>query len=319
MPSNRWEIIAALAFIGSLGTMLITFYYVQSISLVLGVSSGIALIASSYNLTLNSTTLSLANGVPTYSLGVYFTYLMLPISLAMFGLSILWFFGSRRGRISGMSMLFLSVIFAALLTIFKLNFDFSEPIALIVAGYIGAALSFAAGMYAFMQRQQHHRAIRPLAIDPSKPYSNMLQIYDKVIGNLSGNVKLLDKNFDTSSMSNLYRIVSAGKDLIKNVMVLTSQDRLGKAFERDYYDLKKEFEAYGIGIDIRVMSDQDAQSQHERFIADSLNAFKIPPLNIINRKSEHIVRISPNEVNRRFDTIFNRSTKLENFLGKTQK
>ncbi|MEM3841638.1 MAG: hypothetical protein QXN59_03020 [Candidatus Micrarchaeaceae archaeon] len=319
MAVKLWEAIAALSFIGSLGAMLITFYYMQSASLVLGVSSGIALIASSYNISLNRTAISLASNTPIYRVGVYFTYLMLPIALAMFGIAVLWFFGLRRSRVSGLSMALLSGIFIALLTILKLNLYFSEPLILIVAGYTGAAMSLLGGAYAFAQRQQKHHQIRPIEINPSKPYANMLQIYDRVVGNLSGDIKVLDKNFDTASLSNLYRIISSGKDSIRSVFVLTSAERLGKAFERDYYDIKKEFEQYGIYLDIRVMSDSDSNEQHERFLADSNNAFKIPPLNIINRKSEHIIRMPPKEINRRFDEVFKRSTKAENFFSKANK
>lgn len=314
-----WEAYSALAFIGSLGAMLITFYYMQSTSLIIGVSSGIALSASKYNLTLNSTTMALVNNTPVYRIGAYFTYLMLPIALAMFGLATLWFFGSRRGRVSGFSMAILSIIFIAILTVMKINLNLSEPLSVIATGYIGALLAMAAGAYAFLQKPQKRQSIRPLEIDPSKPYSNMLNMYDKVMSNLSGTLKVLDKNFDTASMSNMYRLVSSNIGSIKGVMVLTSSDRVGKAFERDYYDIKKEFETYGMYIDIRVMSDADAAEQHERFMADSKNAFKIPPLNIINRKSEHIVRINPREVNKRFDDIFQRSTKIENLFGKSAK
>ncbi len=314
-----WGAYSVMAFIGSLGAMLITFYYMQSISLIVGVSSGIALSASKYNLTLNSTMMTLVNNTPVYRIGTYFTYLMLPIALGMFSIAALWFFGSRRGRVSGLSMAILSIIFIAILAVMKINLDLSEPPAIVSIGYLGAGLVLIAGAYAFLQKPQKRQAIRPLEIDPSKPYANMLNMYGKVMGNLSGTLKVLDKNFDTASMSNMYRLVASNRESIREVMVLTSSDRIGKAFERDYYDMKMEFETYGISIDIRVMSDADAAEQHERFMADAKNAFKIPPLNIINRKSEHIVRINPREMNKRFDDIFKRSTKIENLFGRNAK
>ena len=61
------------------------------------------------------------------------------------------------------------------------------------------------------------------------------------------------------------------------------------------------------------MGGEDAVEQHERMIMDSEKAYKIPPFNIINRKSEHIVQLEYSGSRKRFDDIWNRSTKIENF------
>ncbi|EQD46801.1 hypothetical protein B2A_08729, partial [mine drainage metagenome] len=65
-----------------------------------------------------------------------------------------------------------------------------------------------------------------------------------------------------------------------------------------------------IGFEVRVMNPEDAAAQHERFIVDSERAYKIPPLNIINKKSEHIVSIKHGEALRRFDYMWGRGRKV---------
>ncbi len=44
-----------------------------------------------------------------------------------------------------------------------------------------------------------------------------------------------------------------------------------------------------------MLEPEEAARQHERLIMDSDLAYKIPPLNIINKKNEHIVGINGRE------------------------
>ena len=45
---------------------------------------------------------------------------------------------------------------------------------------------------------------------------------------------------------------------------------------------------------------------------DSMLAYKIPPLNIINQKNEHIVGINIREVQFKFNNLWAKATKFEN-------
>ena len=66
---------------------------------------------------------------------------------------------------------------------------------------------------------------------------------------------------------------------------------LDSSFNKEYKDLKNELEGHGTVLEVKLMNNNDAIQQHERFIFDDVIAYKIPPMNIINKKSEHIVKI----------------------------
>jgi hypothetical protein len=46
---------------------------------------------------------------------------------------------------------------------------------------------------------------------------------------------------------------------------------------------------------------------------DQRNAYKIPPFNIINKRSEHVIKASFRDADRRFSELLNRAIKLENY------
>jgi hypothetical protein len=64
-----------------------------------------------------------------------------------------------------------------------------------------------------------------------------------------------------------------------------------------------------------VLDDGDAAKQHERLLLDGSEAYKIPPLNIINKKSEHITAVNRDDAARRFEDLWSRAIKFENIQG----
>jgi hypothetical protein len=72
----------------------------------------------------------------------------------------------------------------------------------------------------------------------------------------------------------------------------------------------------GVEIVFMLMSKEDSVAQHERFIFDDEHAYKIPPLNIINKKSEHIVDLRMGEARNRFGALMRNATKYDNYVVK---
>jgi hypothetical protein len=155
-----------------------------------------------------------------------------------------------------------------------------------------------------------------LAIDPSKPYTNLLRIKDEIFSRLIGNVFIVDKHMNSEGIENFSRLFMGNENNVPEVKILTSKEMLDARFSRNYRDCKTEAENYGTRISVFVMSDEDAVSQHERFVFDDKNAYKVPPFNIMHKKSEHITRLNLNDARRRFNELQKRSIKYENFVSK---
>ena len=88
---------------------------------------------------------------------------------------------------------------------------------------------------------------------------------------------------------------------------------------KNVFDLSNEMKSKNVNLQFRVMSDSDSAIQHERFMMDDNYAYKIPPFNIINKKSEHINRINLSEVRGRFRQLYSNSMTIENYRAKMAK
>jgi hypothetical protein len=155
--------------------------------------------------------------------------------------------------------------------------------------------------------------MKGIRIDPSTPYYNLMKLRDELFVNLSGDVGIVDKHFNSAAMSNLYRLMPTEGSAISAVRIITSEEMLDSKFSGNYNDLKNELRTSGIDMEVRIMNRQDSSVQHERFIFDGNAAYKIPPLNIINKKSEHIVKMSVHDAKRRFDQLYQSSERFDNY------
>jgi len=129
-------------------------------------------------------------------------------------------------------------------------------------------------------------------------------------------VGVVDKHFNSAAMSNLYRLIPRDRANIKSLKILTSAEMLDSKFGSNYLDFKEELKNSNIEIEVKIMKEEDAVTQHERFIFDQQGAYKIPPLNIINKKSEHITRMNTRDARKRFDYLYQNSLKFENYMEK---
>ena len=238
---------------------------------------------------------------------------MLPFAIIMFAVGILWLFSKAFSRMMSISLAFASLIFILLTALLEANIHFNGTLSIITLSYIGGIMSFMAGISGFYEAKSASSKKRlQIEMDPNTPYSNMVLLTEKLVGSLNGRIKVLDMHFDTKALDNLSVMLKGHNRNFSEVDLLTKRDRLGKDFEKIYYDFKKELYNEGIVFDLRILDEKDALEQHERLLLDSSSAYKIPPLNIINKKSEHIVGINFRHANHRFDELWARAKKFEN-------
>lgn len=169
------------------------------------------------------------------------------------------------------------------------------------------AYGFAAG-----EARRHQAITRNVSMDPQKPYTNLVTLSESLISRFGGSLNVLDMHFDSTGMRNLSILLHGNEPNFKSVNVLMGKERASSRFVKEYRDFKEELANSGIAFDVRVMNDEDFAQQHERLLYDDSYAYKIPPLNIINKKSEHIVGIKRREAAERFEYMWGRATKLEN-------
>ncbi len=148
-----------------------------------------------------------------------------------------------------------------------------------------------------------------IKISPNKPYTNMINLRERMFSSFTGNVGIVDKHFNSQALLNLYRLISDNKN-IKEITIISSSEMLDSSFNKEYRDLKNELEESGIKIEVKLMNQNDAVQQHERFIFDDSSAYKIPPFNIINKKSEHILKMSRRDAVKRFEELLLKSVKI---------
>ncbi len=308
------SIVAYAALASGLIAILANFYYMELLSYSVGFDAGAATILNSYNVTPSGAILTALTGSSSLLVAVHITYIMLPFAVIMLSIGIIWLFFKAYARLTSAAIIFASFAFMLMLTL--LNIDFPLGAFTTIAPYSAVVLGLGSGVYELVhlsRKPGSKRSIRPIQIDPSMPYSNMQLLSNRLMKSLKGDLHILDMHFDEKAIANLSRLLRNNYENYKNIYILTSSERLGKDFERSYNDFKAELANKSITIELRVMPEDDAHAQHERLIMDESNAYKIPPLNIINKKSEHIVGVSHGEAEKRFDSIWLRSTKYENF------
>ena len=212
-----------------------------------------------------------------------------------------------------------------LLLIYLIMSDFSADIKgnyYVYLPYMGLVICAFADTYLEYDNRVHSKPIgsrtrRAMMIDPSKPFSNMLNLQENLFQGMGGELKIIDKHFNSTALANLHRLT--GKDIanFSKITILSSREMLDSSFKNDVSDFKSELGKEGVGLEVKLMDEADTVDQHERIMMDGKTAYKIPPFNIINKRSEHIARINFSEANRRFDYLYGRAIKIENHLEKS--
>ena len=206
--------------------------------------------------------------------------------------------------------LMLTAIYVVLIMIMSAAFSSIFDSLALYMSYLAVGICIVLDIYLEYSARSAGKGI---SINPSTPYSNLVKLREELFDNLSGEVGIVDRHFNSAAMSNLYRLMPTDGTDIKSLRILTSEDMLDSKFGSNYQDMKNELKNSSIEVEIKIMNREDSGLQHERFIFDDSVAYKIPPLNIINRKSEHIVKMGVRDAKKRFDYLYQRSIKFENY------
>jgi hypothetical protein len=303
-----------LALFGGILSILSACHFMEKLAFSLGDYYGVFGVVSTYNVTPSNAIMSLISQSQTIIVALYTTYLMLPIAVVVFTIGALWLFSKSHMKLTAMTLSLASLALILITAFMEYTINYNSY-AIYLVSYAGGVISLAAGAYTFAsigKRSAGIRPVRQISIDPQTPYTNIMILSKRLFSKLGGDLKILDMHFDATGLENLSRLLGGNLGRYRSISVLARRDRLGGDFLRQYSDFKNELGNKGIVFELKALSDEDAISQHERMLIDSNTAYKIPPLNIINKKSEHIVSINHKEALTRFDSLWLNSTKLEN-------
>ncbi len=319
MDWRNKNLAAVLTLLGGLALLFATLLYLRGLLVSYGFVTGTEVVVSTYNLTLTSQLASILPSLSALSLALYIAYLMVPLSLMVFAIGVAWLFTGRQDRWLAVVAMVSALFYLGLAAMLELNFNFGYSTSNYYSSYLGVALSLIGGVLVVVHGRQQSRSSRSaaasIAINPDTPYTNISILSNRVMGRMSGALRILDMHFDLNGLDNLMRMMSGKEGRYTSLRILTRADRLTPHFDRSYLDFKRELQKKGVEFELRVLPPEIAAEQHERMIMDSERAFKIPPLNIINRKSEHIVGMNHADADRRFEKIWSSSTKYENLKG----
>lgn len=320
MGKTEWPNISQLlVLIGGFVSLLYTFYYMQQLSYSVGVYTGISRTLAAYNVTNSTAPTVLAASISqstTLNLALHLTYVLLPFAVLMLAIGIIWLFSTAYSRLSASILMMSSVIYGIFVAVLELDFRFSGALLTFPIAYAAVLLVFAGSAYplwkTYYRAKFTKRSPPPVTINPETPYTNMRLISNRIMRRLNGNIRILDMHFDTNSLDNLMQLAGKHTQQYNRILVLTSSMRLGTDFGKSYRDFKSEMSNKKVLFELRILSQEEAAKQHERLLMDENIAYKIPPLNIINRKNEHIVGINHDAAMRTFDNLWSKATKYEN-------
>lgn len=290
-------------------------------SIEFGMGAGAILESNAHNVTVISALVPVVNQISAIYQTIFEAALASGIGFVMFVMALLLFVRGPNKYESYMKRyvplhLMLTAIYAVLIVIMSVSFSSVFDSFALYMSYLALTICVVLDLYleySMRRPVDTKRTGRDISIDPSTPYSNLIKLKEELFDNLSGEIGIVDKHFNSAAMSNLHRLMPTDGTKIKALKILTSEDMLDSKFGSNYQDLKNELRNGAIEIEIKVMNKDDSSQQHERFIFGNSAAYKIPPLNIINKKSEHIVKIGVRDAKKRFEYLYQRSIKFENY------
>ncbi len=317
----------SLAYVAlSIGALMLIFgsvYLVYKLSFVYGIGVGAATQSLAYNNSIAVQLQSAVLGASTTGEGVLESFIAFVVALAMGAASFILLLNRRELPSKATSKYtlmgaILSIIFILLFFIASSSIPYGYSSTYELLPYLGFIICMASiGYIEYVIRTRQHRVgargKMTVAMDPSKPFSNMMSVQEEVFGNMSGHMKVIDKHFNSAALQNFYRLIGNDLGNFTKITILTSREMMGTGFAQDIADLRNELSGYAIELDARLMDPKDTVEQHERLIMDDRVAYKVPPFNIINKRSEHITKINFGEADRRFAQLYARAIKLDNY------
>ncbi len=311
----------------SMGSLMLIFgsvYLVYKLSFLYGIGVGSSFQSLETNTPVTAALGPVTLGISALGIGILESFIAFVIALVICAAAFVILL-SRRDLPSKATSKYtfmhavLSVIFVLLFSLASLSIVSGFQSTYQYVPYVGFALCIGSvGYIEYVIRvmQPHKTGSRgrsTMSIDPSKPFSNMVTMQEEIFANMSGHVRVVDKHFNSAALQNFYRLIEKKIGNFTKVTILTSREMLTSSFPQEINDLRSELTGYGIELDTRLMDPKDTVEQHERIMLDDRIAYKIPPFNIINKRSEHITKINFREADSRFAQLYSRAIKLDNY------
>jgi hypothetical protein len=321
--SKTYQYLVLLLGLASLVLATATVYMMQVLSISYGAWATVQSIASKTNLTANLTQttaqmVSLNGSMREVYIVAFMAFGMMGSALVMY-VTRYRRFGAMSRRYSLMHTM-LTVIYIALFFIAISGLSINYASAYLILVYVAMAVALGIDLYIEFSMHSNNpfgeRSSKGMRIEPNAPYSNLVRLREGIFSKLHGEVRIVDKHFNSDAIANLHRLLETNLNKINKLEILTSREMFDVKFQENYTDFKNELKNAGVELDFMLMSNEDAVAQHERFIFDDERAYKIPPLNIINKKSEHIVDLRQGEVRSRFNLLMRNATKYDNYVIK---
>jgi hypothetical protein len=326
--SNKSSITAFLLLIFSLVLLVSTVLMITFISISYGLGAGASIqsVADAKNITAILQQ-SVANSQILYH-AILTGYIIFVITLSMFLIAFMFYNYNQNS--TGSKAKWYLMVHGLLTLIFVLLFyiSFTTIISTISEYYVWAVyfsifICITIDSYLLLFKYTlpfniSKTKTKNLLINPKMPYTNLLKLREEIFLHFTEKVMIVDKHMNSIGIENLHRLMQ-GNSSVSAIEILTSKEMLDEDFWKNYLDYKAEGKNLKMDINIMIMNDEDSAVQHERFILDGKNAYKIPPFNIIHKKSEHIIRIKYSEAKRRFDELQKKAIKYENFVSKNGK
>lgn len=252
-------------------------------------------------------------------------YILFAIAIAMLGSAFMIYLNrsvKTRQAARRYTLLHLALTFIYVALFFIVLSSFSFNLTGIYFWAIYASMFVAVCVDAYLELVIHSPKLKSIRqhgdvrLEPEKPFSNIVALRDTVFATLNGHLRIVDKHFNSDAIGNLHRLIETNLQSIKTIDILTSPSMFDYAFQQNYTDFRNELGNAGIEFNFMIMSDADSSDQHERFVFDDTHAFKTPPLNIINRKSEHVTKLKLKDAVNRFEQLSQNAMKYENYLVK---
>ncbi len=313
--------------VGSLILIAGSIYILKELAILYGIGVGAAIESLTYNTPLASLVATPATQLTSLHTGIVESYVIFLVALGLTGAAfVLYLKRHEKGNnaISTYALLHSGLVVVYLLMLYLIISTFYgnfQNIYMYLV-YFGLLISVICDLYIQYYLRQP-AAAKPASkvkntftIDPSKPFSNMVELQEHLFTNMTGHLRVIDKHFNSAALSNFHRLTEKYITNFTKITILTSKEMLDSGFGSNLTDFKTELGEAGVGLEVKLMDDKDTVEQHERILMDDKIAYKIPPFNIINKRSEHITRINFDEANRRFTYLHSRAIKMENYAVK---
>ena len=318
----RAQELRSALFIIILAASLITFagsvYMVKQVTELYGARAGAVLQARADGVQVANSLLPISSNLGLFHIGGVLSYILSIIAMVLFGSALLMVAkrndddGSHAltyGLLNATSLAIYAIILITLLSYFS-SYLSASYLLVIYGGIILGAAANGYLQYELRVRASVHTMSGSLSINPSTPFSNMINLQDEIFSNMNGHLRIIDKHFNSTGLTNLSRLIDGYTSNFSRITVITSKEMQDSKFSASASEFEKEMAGIGIPTEVRIMDQKDAAEQHERLLMDDSVAYKIPPFNIINKKSEHIIKVKSAEARARFHLLYARAGKI---------